>query len=202
MPRSSWPSRSSETRATSCTLNLLGKSQTFHGRQRVGDVMARATNDVRSLNYMVSPGLMLITDSLMNTIIPILLIGQIHPRLLVVPLSFVAILVITLIDYSRRLSPVTLAMRDQFGVMNAGLAEAIAGIEVVKANVRERYEWDKFTHNARLYRHHFVRQGEIQARVSADAGLLHCLGGGILPCAHRSGAKARSPSVKSWPSSG
>ena len=36
--------------------------------------------------------------------------------------------------------------------MNAGLAEAIAGIEVVKANVQERYEWDKFTGNARRYR--------------------------------------------------
>ncbi|HLC34105.1 MAG TPA: ABC transporter ATP-binding protein, partial [Anaerolineales bacterium] len=96
---------------------------------------------------------------------------------------FVAILVITLIDYSRRLSPVTLAMRDQFGVMNAGLAEAIAGIEVVKANVRERYEWDKFTHNARLYRHQFVRQGEIQARylpmlgfsIAWAAGFFHAL---------------------------
>ena len=100
-----------------------------------------------------------------------------------VPLAFVAILVITLIDYSRRLSPVTLAMRDQFGVMNAGLAEAIAGIEVVKANVRERYEWDKFTHNARLYRHQFVRQGEIQARylpmlgfsIAWAAGFFHAL---------------------------
>jgi ATP-binding cassette subfamily B protein len=48
--------------------------------------------------------------------------------------------------------------------MNAGLAEAIAGIEVVKANVQERYEWDKFTQNARQFRDYFVRQGEIQAR--------------------------------------
>ena len=31
-------------------LSLLGKSQTFHNRQRVGDIMARATNDVRQLN--------------------------------------------------------------------------------------------------------------------------------------------------------
>lgn len=29
-------------------LNLLGKSQTFHNRQRVGDLMARATNDMNS----------------------------------------------------------------------------------------------------------------------------------------------------------
>ena len=43
-------------------LSLLGKSQTFHGRQRIGDIMARATNDVRALNLMFSPGLNLIID--------------------------------------------------------------------------------------------------------------------------------------------
>src|SRR5690606_33716172 len=43
-------------------VSLLGKSQTFHGRQRIGDIMARATNDVRSLNIMFSPGVMLIID--------------------------------------------------------------------------------------------------------------------------------------------
>jgi ATP-binding cassette subfamily B protein len=47
--------------------------------------------------------------------------------------------------------------------MNAGLAEAISGIEVVKASVQERYEWNKFTQNAGLFRKYYVRQGEIQA---------------------------------------
>jgi ATP-binding cassette subfamily B protein len=145
-------------------VSLLGKSQTFHGRQRVGDIMARATNDVRSLNLMFSPGLMLITDSLLNLIIPIALIGSIRLELLLVPLIFTVALLITLRDYNRRLSPVSQAMRDQFGTINAGLAEAIAGIEVVKSNVQERYEWEKFTHNARRYRDLFVQQGEIQAR--------------------------------------
>ena len=32
--------------------SLLEKSQTFHGRQRVGDLMARATYDVHTLNLM------------------------------------------------------------------------------------------------------------------------------------------------------
>jgi ATP-binding cassette subfamily B protein len=145
-------------------VSLLGKSQTFHSRQRIGDVMARATNDVRSLNMMFSPGLMLITDSLLNLIVPIVLIGAIRLELLLMPLIFAVLLGITLWDYNRRLSPISLAMREQFGTINAGLAEAIAGIQVVKANVQERYEWDKFTHNARRYRDLFVRQGEIQAR--------------------------------------
>jgi len=36
--------------------------------------MARATNDMHALNLMFSPGLMLITDSLFNLVIPIVLI--------------------------------------------------------------------------------------------------------------------------------
>jgi ATP-binding cassette subfamily B protein len=143
--------------------SLLGKSQTFHGRQRIGDIMARATNDVHMLNLMFSPGVMLITDSTMGTIVPILLIAQLKPALLLVPAIFMVLLAITLIDYNRRLNPISIAMREQFGTMNAGLAEAIAGIEVVKANVQERHEWDKFIHNARMYRDYYIRHGEIQA---------------------------------------
>jgi ATP-binding cassette subfamily B protein len=143
--------------------SLLGKSQTFHGQQRIGDIMARATNDVRQLNYMFSPGVMLIVDAIMGTIVPIFLIGRLESRLLLVPGIFLILLVITVADYSRRLSPVSRAQRDQFGEMNAGLAEAIAGIEVVKANAQEKYEWRKFTQDARLFRDYFVRQGEIQA---------------------------------------
>jgi len=144
--------------------SLLGKSQTFHGRQRIGDIMARAANDVRMLNVMFSPGVMLITDSAMGTVLPLILIASLDPRLLLVPGVFVVLLAVALLDYNRRLNPVSIALREQFGTMNAGLAEAIAGIEVVKANVQERYEWNKFTGNARQYRDHFVRQGSIQAR--------------------------------------
>ena len=145
-------------------LNLLGKSLTFHGRQRIGDIMARATNDVRALNLMFSPGLNLIIDSTLALIVPVIMIGSIHPWLLLVPLVFTVLLAVTVMDYNRRLKPVSIAQREQFGVINAGLAEAVAGIEVVKANVRERYEWDKFTSNARAFRDYFVRQGIIQAR--------------------------------------
>lgn len=145
-------------------VNLLGKSQTFHGRQRVGDIMARATNDVRALNMMFSPGLSLIVDSLMGAVAPIILIARLRLDLLFAPVLFLVLFTITIIDYSRQLKPVSIAMREQFGRMNAGLAEAISGIETVKANVQERYEWDKFTHNARTFRAYFVRQGEIQAR--------------------------------------
>ena len=164
-------------------VSLLGKSQTFHGRQRIGDIMARATNDVTALNYMFNPGLMLITDSVMGSLVPILLIARMRLDLLLVPLVLLVFLVLTIADYNRRLNPVSAAMRNQFGVMNAGLAEAITGIEVVKANTQERHEWNRFTLNALIYRGYFVEQGKIQARywpmlvfsISWAAALLHAL---------------------------
>ncbi len=143
--------------------SLLGKSQTFHGRQRIGDIMARATNDVHMLNLMFSPGLMLILDSLMAIVVPLVLIARMDPQLLFVPGIFLVGLAITIDNFNRRLNPVSLAIRERFGDMNAGLAEAIAGIEVVKSNVQESYEWSKFTGNARRVRDLNVRQGEIQA---------------------------------------
>jgi ATP-binding cassette, subfamily B, bacterial len=144
--------------------SLLGKSQTFHGKQRIGDIMARATNDVRTLNFMFSPGLMLITDSFMGIVAPIMLIANIHWQLLLVPSLFLVGLVITVADYARKLNPVSIALRQQFGAMNAGLAEAIAGIEVVKGSAQEEQELEKFTTDAAIYRDHFIKQGEIQAR--------------------------------------
>jgi ATP-binding cassette subfamily B protein len=145
-------------------VSLLGKSQTFHNQQRIGDIMARATNDVRTLNWMFSPGLNLIADSLMAVVVPTLLISQIETKLLLVPIIFIIALGITVYDYNRRLKPVSNARREQFGIVNAGLTEAIAGIEVVKANAMERYEWKKFVGDSRLFRDYYVQQGKIQAR--------------------------------------
>ncbi|MEN8097694.1 MAG: ABC transporter ATP-binding protein [Chloroflexota bacterium] len=144
-------------------INLLGKSQSFHQRQRIGDVMARATNDVRQLNYMFSPGVMLIVDSMMNIVVPISLIYRINSQLILVPVVFIVFLALTVWDYNRRLSPVSIAQREQFGVMNANLAEAIAGIEIIKANARERNLWQRFSRDAGKFRDLAVRQGEIQA---------------------------------------
>ena len=160
--------------------SLLGKSQTFHGRQRVGDIMARATNDVHMLNMMFSPGVMLIIDSALALVVPVVMIGLIDPALLLVPLIFTVLLAITVADYTRQLKPVSIAQREQFGVMNAGMTEAVAGIEVVKANVRERYEWDKFTGNARRFREYFVQQGIIQARYLPMLMFSLCWGAGLL----------------------
>ncbi len=145
-------------------VSLLGKSQTFHNRQRTGDVMARASNDVQQLSNMIVPGADLIFDSMTALVVPIIFIGILDPRLLLMPLLFTVGFLVTVRRYTRQLNPVTSDMRGQFGVLNAGLTETITGIEVVKAAAQEEQEKQKFEHNARRYRDLFVRNGLIQAR--------------------------------------
>ncbi|MDA0699753.1 MAG: ABC transporter ATP-binding protein [bacterium] len=145
-------------------LSLLGKSQTFHNRQRVGDVMARASNDVRQLNPMMNPGVSLITGSLVGIVVPIAFIAQIDPVLLAAPLAFVAVFGFALRHYMRQLNPVSGALRRQFGVVNGGLNETITGIEVVKSTAQEPQERAKFLTAASRFRDLFVGQGKVQAR--------------------------------------
>jgi ATP-binding cassette subfamily B protein len=161
-------------------VSLLGKSQTFHNRQRIGDLMARATNDVRQLTFMVSPGLDLVLDSLLQGIVPIVVIGFLDPRLLLAPLLFAAAFVLTLRWYMRQLGPVSGRMREQFGALNAGLSEAVRGIEVVKATAQEPQEHQRFAANARGYRDLFVRQGVIQARYLPTLLLAVAMAGALL----------------------
>jgi ATP-binding cassette subfamily B protein len=145
-------------------ISLLGKSQTFHNRQRVGDIMARATNDVRQLNPMMNPGVSLITESIMAILSPLIFIAFLRPELLLAPVLFVIAYIFALRRYTRQLNPVATEQRRRFGEMNAGLTETITGIEVVKAATQEAQERAKFTENARRVRDLFVKQGEIEAR--------------------------------------
>jgi ATP-binding cassette subfamily B protein len=145
-------------------LSLLSKSQTFHGRQRVGDLMARVTNDVQQVNQFVSPALGMTTESVLSLIIPLITIATVNLNLLLVPILFLVCLTVALRSFNNNLKPVAGQLRARFGALNAGLAETISGIEVVKGFAQEPAEEARFQHNARSYRDAFVREGEITAR--------------------------------------
>ena len=144
--------------------SLLGKSMTFHGRQPVGDTMARATNDVRELNLMFNPGLNLVIGSSFFLIVPALFAYQIDPRLSLAPAVFIVAYALALRHYLGVLKPITADVRATFGRLNARLAEAIDGVEVVKGAAQEDREIAAFETDALAFRDAYVRQGEREAR--------------------------------------
>lgn len=145
-------------------ISLLAKSQTFHDRQRVGDIMARATDDINYLIIMISPGVFFIFEVILGLTIPVLFIATINIELIAIPLLFIVVYVLSVRWYAGKLLPVTRDQRMAYGAMNAGLEETISGIEVVKASAQEPFERKKFYKNARAYRDYFAAQGRVEAQ--------------------------------------
>ncbi len=164
-------------------LNLLGKSMTFHSLQPVGDTMARATNDVREINFMFNPGINLVVGSAIFMFTPLVASYRYHPSLILVPVLFIIGYFMALLQYLHELNPITSNTRKTFGVMNTRLSEALDGIETVKGMAQEIDEVRMFSNNAKKYRDYVVKQGDVEARfiptlllVLAEAGgLLHAI---------------------------
>jgi len=145
-------------------LSLLGKSMTFHDLQPVGDTMARATNDVREMNLMMNPGINLVVGSANFMIMPLLLAPRYDPQLVGAPLFFIVAYMIALARYMGVLSHIADRVRLAFGRMNARLAEALDGVEMVKGSAQETAEIARFQDNAREYRNATVAQGREEAK--------------------------------------
>ncbi|MHA2007557.1 MAG: ABC transporter ATP-binding protein [Promethearchaeota archaeon] len=145
--------------------NLLGKSQSFHEQQQIGDLMARVTNDVRMLNFLISPAISLIFESFTTLVIPLIYIIVFYPpQLIFAPLVFAILFIFSLRNYVKNIAPITWQLRGFFGMMNTTLNETLTGIEVVKATVQEARELEKYILNASGYRDAFIEQGKVQAR--------------------------------------
>ena len=142
--------------------NLLGKSQTYHDRQRIGDLVARATDDSRMLSMMIHPGILFLSDMVMGFVTPIVYILLLDAELMLVPVLYAVCFAVTLRAFVRRLGPVLLAQRQQQGELTATLEEALSGIEVVKASVRETFERGRFARTVRGFKELFIRANRIE----------------------------------------
>ncbi|GAH41268.1 unnamed protein product, partial [marine sediment metagenome] len=164
--------------------NLLGKSQSFHDRQKIGELMARVTDDVRMLNFLISPALSLVIESFTFLFIPIIYIILNYPiQLIIEPIIFSISFLFLVRSYSRNIGPVTFELRSNFGLLTATLSETLSGIEVVKATVQEEKEMKKYFAHAKNYRDAFIKRGKLEARylpilvlgLIITAGFMHCI---------------------------
>jgi len=164
-------------------VNLIGKSMSFHDSHVTGELMARATNDVREINFMFNPGMNLVIGSLFFLVAPFFLVPSLHPQLLLLPAFYAVVYWFLLWNYLSNLRPATEAVRREFGRLNATLAEAIDGIETVKGAAQEGKEIGRFNQALTGWRNAYVWQGDVEAKffpllllgLLFAAGLLHSL---------------------------
>ena len=163
--------------------SLLSKSMTFHNLQPVGDTMARATNDVREVNFLFSPGLNMVIGSLAFLIFPFIAAPRYNVSLMLVPGIFIVLYFVVLKIYMKGLAPITEEVRESFGALNIRLAESLDGIETVKGSAQETGEIALFDKNITRYKEAAIAQGRKEARflplllygIALATGLLHAL---------------------------
>jgi ATP-binding cassette subfamily B protein len=144
---------------------LLGKSQSFHDQQRIGELMALTAEDVRMLNYMVSPGLSLIIQSAINLIVPLAMVWTYYPPILMLtPGIFTIFFLFALRNYIDQLGPASVQLRTEFGNMDATLTEMMTGIDVIKSTTAESRELNKFMKNVNGYKSAFIERAAVEGR--------------------------------------
>ena len=125
--------------------HLLRMTPPFFERSRTGDLMARATNDLRSVATTAGFGMLTLTDSTAYlTVIFLAMSTLISWKLTlaaIIPLPFIAL---AMKIYGKIIHERYTLAQDAFGDMNDQVLESVAGIRVIRAYVQERNDEIRF----------------------------------------------------------
>lgn len=118
--------------------HLLRMTPTFYERNRTGDLMARATNDLRAVSVTAGFGILTLLDSslFMGTIL-IMMAGFISWKLTLASLIPLPLMALLISRYGTKIHRRFTAAQNAFGEMNDQVLETIAGVRVVRAFVQE-----------------------------------------------------------------
>ncbi|GGA38946.1 ABC transporter ATP-binding protein [Paenibacillus physcomitrellae] len=125
--------------------HLLRMTPPFFERSRTGDLMARATNDLRSVAQTAGFGMLTLTDSTayLTTIFVAMatLISWKLTLAAIIPLPFIAL---AMKIYGKIIHERYTLAQDAFGDMNDQVLESVAGVRVIRAYVQERNDEARF----------------------------------------------------------
>lgn len=119
--------------------HLLKMTPTFYEKNRTGDLMARATNDLKAISMTAGFGVLTLADAVLFTLTILLVMGATISWTLtltaVLPLPIMAIM---LQVYGKRIHKRFTDAQSAFGHLNDKVLESVAGVRVVRAYVQER----------------------------------------------------------------
>ncbi len=124
--------------------HLQRLSMSFYQKQKTGDLMARATNDLEAVRAMLGPGIMHFLSTLIVFFVALFLMFRINIDLALwslAPLPFIGITVNRLI---KKLHTAFRRIQEQFSTVTARVQENLSGIRIVKAYVQEKHEIEDF----------------------------------------------------------
>jgi ATP-binding cassette subfamily B protein len=124
--------------------HLVSLSPEYYSRNRTGDIMARATNDLNAVRMMLGPGVMYWTETSLTFLLTIGVMLSIDWRLTfwaIIPAPLVSLAVI---HFGRRIHDRFEAIQAMFSDISSRVQENLSGVRMVRAFVQEDAEVRKF----------------------------------------------------------
>jgi len=135
--------------------DLLAHLQTQHlayfQHQRIGDLMARLTNDLQAVRQMVGFGILMLTNTLLTLTFTFVSMFGVDTKLALIALILTPISSYTFWVVGRRVNRHFEQLQSQFGDLSAKAQENFSGIRVVKAFSQEEPEIVSFAAVNRIY---------------------------------------------------
>ncbi|WNS75756.1 ABC transporter ATP-binding protein [Bacillus sp. DTU_2020_1000418_1_SI_GHA_SEK_038] len=120
-------------------LQFLKMTPTFYEKNRTGDLMARATNDLNSVALTAGFGIMTLIDSTLYLGAIILAMGfMISWKLTLFAMLPVPIMAVLIQYFGKLVHERYMKAQDAFGELNDSVLESVAGVRVIRAYVQEK----------------------------------------------------------------
>ncbi len=124
--------------------HLLTLSSNFYGRYKIGDLMARATNDMEAIRMATGMALVAFTDGVFMTIAIIVILFAQNPGVALYPLLPLPVITALIIGLGRFVSDYFRRVQEGFATVSQQAQEVFSGIRVIKSFVKETYFLDRF----------------------------------------------------------
>jgi ATP-binding cassette subfamily B multidrug efflux pump len=125
--------------------HLLKMTPAFYEKNRTGDLMARATNDLKAISMTAGFGILTLVDSSAWMLTLLLTMGFLISWKLtlaaIIPLPIMAVLMQM---YGKRIHIRFMEAQDSFGKLNDSVLESVAGVRVIRAYVQENADSRRF----------------------------------------------------------
>ncbi len=143
--------------------HLLILSPSFYDRNRTGDIMARATNDLEAIRMMVGPAMMHIANTLIVGTGALVMMTMLSPRLTLYALIPALVFPITMNRLGNMIHRRFLKIQEHFSHLTAVCQENLSGVRVVKAYRQEDHEIDNFADLSEQYLNLNLSLGRLHA---------------------------------------
>lgn len=160
--------------------HLQKLSLTFHNQTQTGKIMARATGDIELIQGLIQGQLVTFISDLVTLVGVTIMLFVLEWRLAVVIVCLIPFYVVSYLLFLKHIREVSQLQRKYWDEMLGKLAEKIAGIQVVKAFVRETYETQNFMESVRAKFNVDMRQVHLNRRLGLVSGVVSALGTGIV----------------------